>query len=93
VAKAPIVHSADAYPYFFNDTDGDGKLGEGEAAFPNRYQSWTPRLVRAAYNYQYVAKDTGAFTHNPHYAVQLLYDSLESLGQAVSLDMTGLVRP
>ena len=50
----------------------------------NHYQSWTPRLLRAAYNYQYVSKDPGAFVRNPHYILQVLYDSLEDLGAEVS---------
>ena len=41
---------------------------------PNRYRSWTPRLLKAAYNYQVVSKDPGAYTHNPTYALQLLHD-------------------
>lgn len=93
VVQAPVVYDSHAYPYFFADTDGDGAVTEGEAVFPNRYQSWTPRLLKAAYNYQYVAKDTGAFTHNPHYAIQLLYDSLESLGEAVDVGLSELARP
>ena len=93
VAGTPIGYSPAAYPYFFADTDGDGALSAEEASYPNRYQSWTPRLLRAAYNYQYALKDTGAFTHNPHYVVQLLHDSLESLSEATDVDMSGLVRP
>ena len=93
VSVAPVVYDSDAYPYFFGDTDSNGAVTEGEAIFPNRYQSWTPRLLKAAYNYQYVAKDTGAYVHNPHYAIQLLHDSLADLGAKVSVDMTGLVRP
>lgn len=93
VADAPVIYVAGAYPYFFNDTDGDGAVTEGEGAFPNRYQSWTPRLLRAAYNYQYVRQDGGAFAHNPHYALQLLYDSLADLGQAIEVDISALTRP
>lgn len=93
VAAAPIVYAEASYPYFFNDSDADGAVTEGEAAFPNRYQTWTPRLLRAAYNYQYVAKDKGAFTHNPHYVLQLLYDSLESLSERVEVDMSTVSRP
>jgi formate-dependent nitrite reductase cytochrome c552 subunit len=93
VAGTPIAYDAHAYPYFFADTDGDGEAGSAEATFPNRYQSWTPRLMRAAYNYQFVAKDPGAWVHNPHYALQLLYDSIESLSEKASVDMTGLLRP
>lgn len=92
VADAPIVY-ADAYPYFFADTNADGVAGDDEAAFPNRYLSWTPRLLRAAYNYQFVAKDPGAFAHNPHYALQLMYDSIADLGSQAAVDMAGIARP
>lgn len=92
-AGTAIAYDAHAYPYFFADTDGDGIAGKGEAVFPNRYQSWTPRLLKAAYNYQFVAKDGAAYVHNPRYALQLLHDSLASLGEIVPVDMTGLTRP
>ncbi len=93
VVGTGIVYDAHSYPYFFNDTDGDGALSEGEATRDNGYASWTPRLLQAAYNYQYVQKDPGAFAHNPDYIVQVLYDSLASLNQSVTVDMTGLMRP
>jgi hypothetical protein len=92
-AKAPIVYDGHAYPYFFNDRGNDGKAGPGEAIYPNRYQSWTPRLLRAAYNYQFALKDPGAYTHNPAYVAQLLQDSLADLGSKVTVDMKGMVRP
>ena len=41
---AAIVYDAHSYPYWFTD--------EGE-----RYATWTPRLLQAAYIYQYVQKD------------------------------------
>lgn len=93
VAGTPVVYAANSYPYFFIDEDANGEVSEGEAAYPNRYKSWTPRLLKAAYNYQFVAKDKGAFSHNPHYALQLLYDSLEDLSGSIELDMTNLTRP
>lgn len=93
VVKAPVVYDGHAFPYFFADTDGDGTVSPGEAIFPNRYQSWTPRMLKAAYNYQFVAKDTGAYSHNPHYAIQLLQDSLTDLAKAVEIDVSGLARP
>jgi hypothetical protein len=64
------------YPYF---------LGAGKQPFAQ----WTPRLLRAAYNYQVIAKGSGAFAHNPDYALQLLYDSIEDLGG----DLGDAVRP
>jgi hypothetical protein len=72
----PIVYDGGSYPYFFDDA--------GE-----RYATWTPRLVRAAYNYQYAQKDLGAFAHNPKYVLQFLYDGIEDLGGNVS----GMTRP
>ena len=93
VSGTAIVYSETAYPYFFNDLNANGALDAGEASYPNRYQSWTPRLLRAAYNYQFVSKDPGAFAHNPHYSIQLLFDSLTDLGTAAPVDLTGLVRP
>lgn len=93
VLGQPIAYAPSAYPYFFIDGDGDGRASEAEAVFPNRYQGWSPRLLKAAYNYQLVAKDPGIYVHNPHYALQLLYDSLEDLSQRVPVDLGGLTRP
>ena len=53
------------------------------------YTTWTPRLLRAAFNYQFSDKDTAGYAHNPHYTLQLLYDSIEDMGGTLS----GLVRP
>jgi len=80
VSGTAIVYDAYQYPYFLT-TDSAG------------YNAWTPRLLQAGYNYQYAAKDPGAFAHNGKYLIQVLYDSLESLGQVVQVDMTGMVRP
>lgn len=93
VAGQPIAYDAHAFPYFFVDTNNDGVASKDEAIFPNRYQSWTPRLLKAAYNYQFVAKDGAAYAHNPVYAIQLLHDSLASLGEKVTVATTGLARP
>ncbi len=93
VVGMPIVYDSHAYPYFFNDTNADGAAGPDEAIFPNRFASWTPRLLRAAYNYQFVAKDPGAYVHNPRYATQIIYDSLENLSEKVEIDVSGLTRP
>ena len=68
IAKTtPIVYDPAAYPYWFNDVNPR-----------TSFAAWTPRLVRAAYNYQYYQKDPGAFAHNSRYVMQLLYDGIES---------------
>ncbi len=93
VAGSPIAYDSHVYPYFFIDTNKNGKADTDEAQFPNRYNAWTPRLLKAAYNYQYVAKDPGAAVHNGKYIFQVLYDSLENLGEKASVDMANMVRP
>jgi hypothetical protein len=47
----------------------------------------------AAYNYQVVAKDAGAWAHNPRYTLQLLHDSVVSLSQQIEVETGGLQRP
>ena len=93
VIGAPIVYAAGVYPYFFNDTNDNGAGEPGETIFPNRYSSWTPRLLKAAYNYQFIAVDPGAYAHNPHYAIQILIDSIGDLAEKVELVMPAFSRP
>ena len=94
VSGKPVVYDSHAYPYFFNDLNGNGTADPDEAKFPNSYKSWTPRLLRAAYNYQFLAKEPGAYAHNPRYAIQLAYDSLEDLASRVTaVDLAGMTRP
>jgi len=93
VAKNPIVYSLEDYPYFFVDTNGNGVADKDETRFPNRYKTWTPRLLKAAYNYQFVIKDPGAFAHNPTYTIQILQDSINDLGAKVKTDMGKVTRP
>jgi hypothetical protein len=89
VAGTPIIYDSHAYPYFFIDSDADGEVDPGEGIYPNRYASWTPRLLKAAYNYQYAQKDPGAGAHNAKYVLQALYDSIEDTGG----DVSGMTRP
>ena len=86
---AAIIYDSHAYPYFFIDTDGNGESDPGEAIYPNAYNTWTPDLLRAAYNYQYAQKDPGAFAHNAKYVMQVLYDSIEAMGG----DVSAMTRP
>ncbi|MBX3066350.1 MAG: hypothetical protein KF726_25450 [Anaerolineae bacterium] len=95
VAKSPIVYSETAYPYFFVDTNSNGKLDDGEAIAENSYKSFTANLERAAYNYQMSIKDPGGFAHNAAYHLELLYDSIESLNAELgssAMDLGDLVR-
>ena len=87
-AGTPIVYDAASYPYFFV-ADKDGKIAKDDKGASIGYNAFTPRLLKAAYNYQYSIKDPGAFAHNPQYVMQFLYDSIKDLGG----DVKGLTRP
>jgi hypothetical protein len=84
VAGSPIIYDEHAYPYFFYDSDGNGSVDEGEAVFDNAYKSFTPLLLKAAYNYQVSKKDPGGYVHNAKYHIELLYDSITVLNEQLS---------
>ncbi len=88
-AGAGIVYDATTYPYFMLDADGDGKPDKNDKGANIAYNAWTPRLLKAAFNYQYVQKDPGAFAHNPQYVIQFLIDSIGDLGGNIK----GYTRP
>jgi hypothetical protein len=94
VAGKPIIYDSQTHPYFFIDTNADGEAGNNEADYGNRYNAWTGRLLKAAYNYQVSQKDPGAYAHGNKYIIQLLYDSIADLNDQVAnpLDMTPLHR-
>lgn len=50
--------------------------------------SYTPRLLKATWNYQLIAKEFGAYAHNPRYAIQLMYDGLEDLNTGITAYLT-----
>jgi hypothetical protein len=88
-AGAAIVYDAHTYPYFMLDANADGQPDKNDQGGNIAYNAWTPRLMRAAFNYQYSQKDPGAFTHNPAYVIQFLIDSIADLGGSIS----GYTRP
>ncbi len=85
VLMQPIGYDSDTYPYFFNDTNGNGVIDPDEANFGNRYTSFSPRLLRAAYNYQVALKDPNAFAHGGKYVIQLMYDSIIDLNSVMKM--------
>ena len=93
MAGKPIVYEIEVFPYFFNDLNGNGVPDKDETRVPNRYNAWTPRLLKAAYNYQFVTKDPGAYAHNRTYAIELLHDLLADLGTKVKVDLANAKRP
>lgn len=92
VGGKPVVY-ADQFPYFFVDANDNGNADPEEINRNNRYDAWTPRLLKAAYNYQFVKKDPGGYVHNARYVIQLLQDSLADLDVQVGLPARRLPRP
>ena len=89
VAGVPVVYDGANYPYFFADQNGDGIVDTADGSSV-RYSDWTPRSLRAAYNWKLVTADPGNFAHNPPYALELLYDAIEDLSEPLNLDMQAL---
>lgn len=89
VASAPMVYDGTRYPYFFMDANGDGAIdmADGKAM---AYNAWTPRSLRTAFNWKLVTADPGNYAHNPHYALELLYDSIEDLSGPLGMDIESL---
>ncbi len=84
---------SDKNPYLFIDTNKDGTLSEDEASNENAFKAFTPRLMRAAFNYQFSIKEPAAYVHNGKYIVQLLHDSIMDISTAVGNPIAGLTRP
>ncbi|MCB1356770.1 MAG: cytochrome C [Maritimibacter sp.] len=89
VVGTPMVYNGDRYPYFFADANGDGVGDEAEGRAV-AYNAWTPRLLKATFNWKAVSADPGAFAHNAPYALELLYDSMEDLAGPLGVDMDEL---
>lgn len=89
VLGTPIVYDGAHYPYFYADTDGDGRpdTADGRGV---QYPTWSPRLVRTVYNWKFVTADHGIHAHNPPYALELLYDSIADLSEPLDRDITDL---
>jgi len=91
VVGVPIAYDASSYPYFFIDENGNGVVDDSESS---RYNQFTPRLLKACYNYQVVIKDPGGFAHGGKYLIQLIYDSIEDLNTMIggAVSMAGMHR-
>lgn len=95
VLQQTICYSPDAYPYWFRSATGaTAECTDEEASFDNAYEQWSPRLVRAAYNYQMARKDPGAYVHNGRYIIKLLHDSITDLNGVITqtVDMSAADR-
>jgi hypothetical protein len=84
---------ADQYPYLFVDTNLNGTLSEDEMVFQNSFSDFSPRLMRAVFNYQFSVKDPAGYVHNGTYILQLLFDSIEDISSVTPVSFDLSVRP
>jgi len=82
-AGTGVTYNPDAYPYWFVDADGDDEADVVDGKTTS-FSQWTPRLLKAAYNFNFLRKNPGAGAHNAKYAIQIIFDSIEDLGGDVS---------
>lgn len=95
VSGKPIAFTRAAYPYWYADNNGNGRIDPEELKWKNQYRAFTPRLLEAVYNYTYAVRDPGGAYHNGRYVLELLYDSLDSLAKSgkAGVSMKGKMRP
>ena len=79
VLGKPVLYDAHSYPYWFNDSNGNGDADDGEIGYGNRYKSFTARSLRATFNFQYATKDPGGYAHNGKFIIQIVHDSIQDL--------------
>jgi hypothetical protein len=79
VVGLPIVYDSHSYPYWFNDTNGNGDADPDEVSFGNRYTTFTTRSLKSTYNFQYATKDPGGFAHNGKFIIQIVHDSIQDM--------------
>ena len=87
-AGTGITYNPDVYPYWFVDANGDDKADEVDGKTV-AFSAWTPRLLKAAYNYNFLRKNPDVHIHNGKYGIQIAIDSIEDLGG----DVTKYTRP
>jgi uncharacterized protein YgfB (UPF0149 family) len=88
-----ICYNGGAHPYFFIDTDASGgECSASESVSANSFKAFTPRLLRAAFNFKWAHAEPGAWAHNPRYVIEVLFDGIvdlrQGLGETVNIATT-----
>ena len=86
----------------FVNTKGTGYLQKGEVPMHKKEGGWNwteskkerpLKEVAALYNYKYVLEDRSRGIHNAPYAIQILYDSIETLDPGFDTSKRNVYRP
>lgn len=94
-----VCYDGSANPYFFLEVSGTC-MSVGDATHTAMsFGKFNPKLLKAAFNYQWTQKEPGAWAHNEYYVLQVIYDSIVDLGStppftvSASTTNTALNRP
>lgn len=74
----------EGYPYMFIDTDQDGVCDPEEQVSSNGYNRFTPRSLKAAYNFKFGSAEPGKWAHNLVYTAQILGDAIDDLNAGIT---------
>jgi hypothetical protein len=71
-ALTNVCYNGAANPYFFIET--------ASGCSATSFGAFNPKLLKAAFNYQWTQKEPGAWAHNEFYVLQVIYDSILDVG-------------
>jgi hypothetical protein len=77
---AGVCYNGATNPYWF--------VFDGTACTATSFAKFNPKLLKAAYNYQWTQKEPGAWAHNEYYVLQAIYDSIVDLGGTPGFTVT-----
>ncbi|WP_346297712.1 ammonia-forming cytochrome c nitrite reductase subunit c552 [Geoglobus acetivorans] len=78
LAEKGIYYDGERYPYFYGTPNAE------EHTFANAFKDWPSKdILGAAYNLNLLAREPGAFVHNPEYVKQIIYDTIDFLDDGV----------
>jgi len=75
---------------FYIDTNGDGVIDP--ATETTSYNAYTPRMVKAVFNYRFALNDPGSYAHGGKYVIELMYDSIEDLNAGLTAVVPAVVK-
>ena len=79
-----ICYDKGNYPYWFETANADGTCSVADPTMRVAYALFSPRLLRAAFNYNLFVREPGAWAHNPRYVVELAYDGIVDLNNGLT---------
>jgi hypothetical protein len=80
-----VCYNPNANPYWFVET--------ASGCTTTSFGKFDPKLLKAAFNYQWTQKEPGAWAHNEFYVMQVVFDSIVDLGGTPTFTVGGAYTP